>query len=298
MQRGDTVQPGDSPPRGDPLQAQTGSLRTTGPLLFWSPFRPAEWPWLGALVTTRRGGTSLPPYAELNLGLSTGDLPERVDANRTLLRRNLGLDSHRWHRLRQVHGDRIVAAGTEVEPAADGHWTQDPGHVLVVGVADCVPVYLWDSTQRRVALVHAGWRGTAAGVVPRAIESLERAGSAPSDLWMAMGPSIGPCCYEVGSEVASRFPAAALRGDGSRPHLDLRQVNRRQAIGAGLDATRILPDPPCTACRNEIFFSHRRLGPRTGRLWALAWIREPEPPPAREPRSGPEPVPPPAAGAG
>jgi YfiH family protein len=175
--------------------------------------------------------------------------------------------------LRQVHGDRIVAAGAENEPEADGQWTQEPGHVLVVGVADCVPVFLWDAGGRRMALVHAGWRGTALGVVARAVESLRRAGSIPADLWMAMGPSIGPCCYEVGGEVADRFPAAAVHRDGEQSHLDLRQANRLVARSAGVAAERILADPPCTACSSELFYSHRRLGPRTGRMWAVAWIR-------------------------
>lgn len=261
------MQSGEAPPSAH------GSLQNLGPVTLWRPPRHGEWPWLEAWVTTRRGGSSRAPYAELNLGLSTGDDPGVVESNRALLRRVLGLGVPSWHRLRQVHGDRIVAAGAENEPEADGQWTQEPGHVLVVGVADCVPVFLWDAGGRRMALVHAGWRGTALGVVARAVESLRRAGSIPADLWMAMGPSIGPCCYEVGGEVADRFPAAAVHRDGEQSHLDLRQANRLVARSAGVAAERILADPPCTACSSELFYSHRRLGPRTGRMWAVAWIR-------------------------
>jgi purine-nucleoside/S-methyl-5'-thioadenosine phosphorylase / adenosine deaminase len=261
-------------PIGEPVPSPQGSFQNSGPLTLWRPPRHGEWPWLEALVTTRRGGSSQGPYAELNLGLSTGDEPGTVESNRALLRQVLGLGDPSWHRMHQVHGDRIVPAGAEAEPEADGQWTQEPGRVLVVGVADCVPVFLWDARGRRLALVHAGWRGTALGVVARAVESLRQAGAHAADLWMSMGPSIGPCCYEVGPDVADRFPNAAVRREPARPHLDLRQANRLVAQAAGVGGERILGDPPCTACGSANFFSHRRLGPRTGRMWAAAWIRD------------------------
>jgi hypothetical protein len=177
--------------------------------------------------------------------------------------------------MKQVHGDRVVQAGAEEEPCADGQWTERPGEVLVVGVADCVPVFLWDARHRRIALVHAGWRGTAAGVVGRAIAGLRAAGSQSSDLWMAMGPSIAACCYEVGPEVAGRFAAEVLRREAGGARLDLRAANRLQVRACGVPEAQILSDPPCSACRSDLFFSHRKSGPRTGRQWALAWIATP-----------------------
>ena len=250
----------------------SGAFVRHGPITVWQPALDSRWPWLGMLVTTRLGGTSAPPYDTLNLGSSTGDDPAHVEANRTLLAQSLGLADKPWHRLRQVHGDSVLPAGGASEPEADGQWTETPGEILVVGVADCVPVFLWDAARRRVALVHAGWRGTAAAIVSRAVEGLAAAGSRPRDLHLAMGPSIGPCCYSVGPEVASRLPAALVSLDG-HTHLDLRQANRQLALTSGVPASQIAPDPPCTGCDSLHFFSHRKQGAHTGRQWALAWLR-------------------------
>ncbi len=250
-----------------------GSFETIGPLRLWRPERTGSWPDLEMCVTTRAGGTSPPPFDALNLGLSTGDTPANVEANRATLRRHLGLDGRPWQRLRQVHGPRVLRAGDAEEPEADGLWTALPDCVLVVGVADCVPVFVWDPVRRCVALLHAGWRGTAAGIVPHCLDVLRAGGSRASDLWVAMGPSIGPCCYAVGPEVAARFPGAILAAqNGIR--LDLRAANRAQAHAWGVPAKQIGAEPPCTACDSESFYSHRKLGPRTGRQWALAWLGE------------------------
>ena len=252
--------------------AASGDFARRGPLVFWRPVGDGHWPWLEMWVTTRLGGTSPEPFASLNLGLATGDAPAHVEANRDLVRRTLALESARLHRLRQVHGDQVLRAGADPEPAADGLWTETPGEVLVVGVADCVPVFLWDAAGRRLALVHAGWRGTAAGIVRRGIERLCAAGAAAGDLHLAMGPSIGPCCYEVGPEVVAALPNAARTAPAGKTHLDLRDANRAQALALGVPDDQIHATPPCTACDRTHFFSHRKLGPRTGRHWALAWM--------------------------
>jgi copper oxidase (laccase) domain-containing protein len=91
---------------------------------------------------------------------------------------------------------------------------------------------------------------------------------------MAMGPSIGPCCYAVGAEVGRHFPEALHTSPEGRTHLDLRRANRQQALAGGVPAAHVLPNPPCTACETNHYFSHRKQGPRTGRQWALAWIRD------------------------
>ncbi len=252
--------------------ADSGPFVRHGLITVWQPAFDPRWPWLGMLVTTRLGGMSAPPYDTLNLGLSTGDDPAHVGANRAVLAHSLGLAGKPWHRLRQVHGDTVLRAGSAAEPEADGQWTETPAEVLVVGVADCVPVFLWDAKERRLALVHAGWRGTAAAIVSRAVECLVDAGSRQSDLHLAMGPSIGPCCYAVGPEVAQRLAAALVTLDG-RAHLDLRQANRQCALMSGVPAHQIAPDPPCTGCDGVRFYSHRKQGARTGRQWALAWLR-------------------------
>jgi len=251
-----------------------GNFARRDALVFWRPDTDGSWPWLEMWVTTRLGGTSPEPFASLNLGAATGDAPAHVEANRALVRRSLQLEHLPLHRLRQVHGDRVLRAGDAAEPEADGLWTDTPGEVLVVGVADCVPVFLWDTAGRRLALVHAGWRGTAAGIVARSIERLGARGTAPSDLHVALGPSIGPCCYAVGPEVAAALPDAVRPTPAGQTHLDLRDANRRQALALGVPAAHIFATPPCTACDGTHFFSHRKLGPRTGRHWALAWMTQ------------------------
>lgn len=257
-----------------PTSGRTGSGRfeQRESLTLWRPEAHGDEAWLSLWVTTRLGGTSPAPYATLNLGLATGDSKERVGANVSLLQRSLGLEGVPWHRLRQVHGNRVVAAGEAGTPEADGIWTHRPQVVLVVGVADCVPIFLWDRRRRRVALLHAGWRGTVAGVVSRGVTLLRADGSELRDLWMSMGPSIGPCCFEVGPEVSQALPDAVVSPSPGKVHVDLRQANRRRALECGVPATQIHPDPPCTGCDATHFFSHRKLGPRTGRQWALAWM--------------------------
>ena len=242
-------------------------------LPLWRPPGLEAVPWLRAVVTTRRGGTSPAPYDSLNLGLATGDDAARVAANRSRLCAALELHDDRIVKLSQVHGTRVWRVPDAAAREGDGLWTAVPGPVLAVGVADCVPAFVWDSHAPRVALVHAGWRGTAARILERAIGILRDAGARPADLRVALGPSIGPCCYAVGGDVAAHFPAAAVERRGTSFHLDLWHANRLQAEAGGLDPEHVHATPPCTACNRDLFFSHRRDGPRTGRMWALAWIQ-------------------------
>lgn len=238
----------------------------------WKPTALAVVPWLRACVTTRLGGTSLPPYESLNLSLSVGDDAQRVHANRARLQHALGLEGRPLVPLAQVHGTRIWEAEDPAAHEGDGWWTCQPGRVLVVGVADCVPCFVWDARTRRLALVHAGWRGTAAGMLDTALRLFAAAGSRPEELHVALGPCIGPCCYPVHDAVAARFPAAAVTRIGGTAHLDLRTANRLQAEAHGLRREHVEADPPCTSCEPRTYFSHRRSGPRTGRMWALAWL--------------------------
>jgi YfiH family protein len=248
---------------------------------FWRPAGLERWPWIEALVTTRRGGMSPAPYASLNLGLSSGDRAEHVHANRERLRRGLGLSSAQLHLLQQVHGTSIWEVPGGATTQGDGLTTRAPGTVLVVGVADCVPAFVWDARRRCISLVHAGWRGTAAGILGLALARLLAEGSRAGDLWVALGPCIGPCCYAVSPEVAARFPAAAVTQRDEQVHLDLRVANRLQALAAGLADEQVQATPPCTGCHPELFFSYRKEAQRTGRMWALLWMREPEVRPLR-----------------
>jgi len=228
-------------------------------------------PGLHAVVTTRAGGISAAPFASLNLGLATGDDPERVHANRDFVRRALGVADQPLCVLRQVHGNRIWPALDPAAAEGDGWWTDGTGVVLVVGIADCIPAFAWDVRRGTLALVHAGWRGTAAGILRGALRLLCDRGSSPEDLRVALGPSIGPCCYTVSREVADRFPASTVLARDGGLQLDLRGANRMQALDAGLAPAHIDASSPCTGCESETFFSHRKQGPRSGRMWALMW---------------------------
>jgi YfiH family protein len=186
-------------------------------------------------------------------------------------------DAGRLLFLKQVHGSRVVEAPWEGTPEADSGMASQPGLIVGVETADCLPVLLVDPVGRRVAAVHAGWRGTAAGVAARAVEALRRAGSRPADLAAALGPAIGPCCYEVGEELRAAFGDAGSDffrpGPRGRPHLDVRGANRRQLVESGVPADRIADLDECTFCRPELYHSYRRSGPGAGRMLSFVGFR-------------------------
>lgn len=203
-----------------------------------------------ALFTTRRGGVSEGPYASLNLGLWTDDDAGRVRDNRERVRAAVGAE--RLAQGRQVHGTRVVVDAEGIEEA-DGQVTTVPGVAAMVLVADCLPVAL--AGAERVGMVHAGWRGLAAGVLERGVE-------ATGAVAAAIGPGIGPCCYEVGDDVRAVFGT-------SEPTLDLKAIARARLEAAGV---RDIHDCGlCTSCDAERFFSHRRDRGVTGRQAGLAW---------------------------
>jgi polyphenol oxidase len=203
-----------------------------------------------ALFTTRRGGVSEGPYASLNLGLRTEDDAARVRANYERVRKEAGTE--RLAQGRQVHGTRVVVDGQGIEEA-DGQVTSERGVAAIVLVADCLPVAL--AGPGRVGVVHAGWRGLAGGVLEEGVE-------ATGAVAAAIGPGIGPCCYEVGDDVRAAF------GTSERT-LDLKAIARARLEAAGV--REIHDCGLCTACDGERFFSHRRDGGVTGRQAGLAW---------------------------
>ncbi len=227
--------------------------------------------------TTRGGGASPAPWDSLNLGGAVGDAPERVAENWRRLEAATGLG---FARVRQVHGVRVVrvdAAGAPAEEA-DAVLSLRPRVAATVSVADCVPVLLADPDTGAVAAVHAGWRGTVAGAAAEGVRALARAaGARPARQLAAIGPSIGPCCYEVSAELASRFRAelGPVVREGPTPHLDLWEANRRSLEAAGVDPGRVEVMGRCTACARDLFFSHRRDAGRTGRQ--MAFIAPPDP---------------------
>jgi YfiH family protein len=172
--------------------------------------------------------------------------------------------------LRQVHGTSVVEAPWDRTPEGDAAVTAAPGWLLGIKTADCLPILIVDAERRLVAAAHAGWRGTAAGVAARAVESLVARGSRPASLVAGLGPGIGPCCYEVGEELREAFGpkgAAFFRpGPGGRPHLDVRAANVGQLVEAGLRPEAIHHVTDCTRCRADLYHSYRREGRVAGRM--------------------------------
>ncbi len=172
--------------------------------------------------------------------------------------------------LKQIHSAGCVAAEGRAGELGRGDALLEnrPGAVVAVKTADCVPVLLVDERRRAVAAVHAGWRGTAAGITRRAVEAMhERFGTAPGDLHAAIGPAIGVCCYQVGPEVAVQF------GGEGRMHLDLAAGNGRQLEDAGLAAERIYQSGLCTMCHAEEWHSFRRDREKAARQHSFVGIR-------------------------
>jgi polyphenol oxidase len=218
--------------------------------------------------TTRAGGVSPRPWDSLNLGRLVEDDLERVAENWRRLEAATGLA---FARVRQVHGTRMIHLRRPAEPAeeADGVISTEPGVAACISVADCVPVLLADPATGAVAAVHAGWRGTIARAPDAAVQALAGlVGAEPERLLASIGPSIGPCCYEVSPDLADRFMremGPVVRANPGAPHLDLWEANRRSLLEAGLQPERVEVVGRCTSCDIGSFFSHRRDRGRTGR---------------------------------
>jgi len=226
-----------------------------------------------AFVTTRAGGVSEGEHASMNLGLSSGDRPEHVERNRAIVRALLPAQARY---MRQVHGI-VVADLDALAPGAaltaDGAVTGSRGHVATVLTADCMPLLLADRAGSRVAAVHAGWRGMAAGVIESAVEAM---GVDASEVLAWMGPTIGPDAFEVGAEVREAFMARdAGAAEAFRAHApgkfmaDLYRLARQRLAGRGVRA--VYGGGFCTFHERERFFSYRRVR-QSGRMGAFIWV--------------------------
>jgi polyphenol oxidase len=275
-------------------------------------WKKMSWLWHG--FSTRRGGVSrafCPDDApgELNLGFNTDDTRENVLRNRELLTEAITSSAATpLATLRQVHSSVVrVTAGKKTEQPCrgDGLMTDEPGILLGVQTADCIPVLVADRKRRVVGAFHAGWRGTVKRIVETGIGRMRlEYGSRPEDMVAAIGPGIGPCCYAVGDEVLSEFESQFVyapelfrevydtdpvrtkypmlfltqRAPGHSPigpslHVNLMEANRRQLIDAGLKPASIQIVGGCTNCQTDVFFSHRAQKGRTGRMLAVIGIR-------------------------
>jgi len=295
-----------SRPAVPPKISAPWSLRSSGNLRILELDAFKKLPWLLHGFSTAHGGVSdLDGQKSLNLGFTDWDTRENVIENRKRFQTALGAQKFPLINLKQIHSAVIWPfASVPKEPCnGDASLTNTPGLLLGVRTADCVPILLVDPKKRAVAAVHAGWRGTLARILEKAVgELVAKFKSHPSDLLAAIGPAIGPCCYEVGAELViqftSQFAAAADYFDeprsGEEPNplqwlnmmppghqpppknvrLDLPKANRAQLLAAGVHEKNIFSSGLCTACHPSLFFSYRKQGPRSGRLLAAIALKK------------------------
>lgn len=236
--------------------------------------------------STRLGGVSPAPWDSLNLGASRGDTAENVAENFRLFRCAIGAAEGPLVKNHQVHGTlvrSVTAADAELPEAvptfdADGLVTDQEGVTLTVFSADCLPILFYDPVRRCVAAVHAGWRGTAAGIAAEAVKAMvERYGCQVSNIHAAIGPGISHCCFETTADVptALREHLGTAAEDcitdhqNGKFHVDLKKANTLWLVRAGLDTANISVSDACTACNLDTFWSHRRTGTVRGSMAAM-----------------------------
>ena len=253
--------------------------------LEYSPYFAAEGVKHG--VSSRVGGKSAPPFASLNLGLHTGDDAETVWHNRQMFSRAVGLPAEQIITAEQVHGDIVQVVSEhqagrgakhyhEAIKGTDALITNIPGLPLMLFFADCVPVLIFDPVNKAVGVSHAGWKGTVAKITQKTVLSMQQHyNTKPQDCLIGIGPSIGPCCYEVDEVVMTKLRAGFTQWEelvaphGERWQLNLWEANRRQLVEIGVLDSKITVSGVCTACNTDIFFSHRAEAGRTGRIGAV-----------------------------
>jgi polyphenol oxidase len=232
-------------------------------------------------VTTRHGGVSRGAYGSLNLSLSVQDDDLAVHENKRRVAAAFDSEPDSLLTTRQIHGNEVAAVDNdrwtaEQSPRADAIVTDLPGTLLLQRFADCVPLFFADSRGRAVGLAHAGWRGTVMNVAAATVEALSASYlTSPADLVVGIGPSIGPCCFEVGPEVAEQFcgaPNVILKQD-QLPHVNLWEANRLALIAAGVMPEAIELAGVCTRCNPADYFSHRALGYPAGRFGGVIGLR-------------------------
>ncbi len=225
-------------------------------------------------ISTRRGGVSPEPYG-MNLSFAVGDDERRVEENRKRFFGSLGIDQESVAIPGQVHGSRVVKVDSPGRyPECDGLVTDQPGVYCCVSVADCIPVFLLDSLRPAVGAVHAGWRGTVAGITKSAVELMrETFASQPENLLAYIGPGADGCCYEVGAEVAERFPQGTVIVREGKRFVDLKKANREQLVRGGVPESNIEMSSSCTIC-DSLYHSYRRDGKKSGRMMGVIGLLE------------------------
>ena len=250
-------------------------------------------PFVRHAFSTRLGGISKNEFSSMNLAFGRGDSDENVRENYRRFCRAAGFEVNSLVASAQDHHTVIRRVGRaqrgigiwkpQDQASVDGMITNEPGVTLVIRTADCVPIFLLDPEKQAIGLVHAGWRGTVGEIGAKAVAAMVKEfGSRPSDLLAAVGPSIGPCCFEVDRPVRDRFagltelgPEAFIHSDkNGKYHIDLWETNRRILEKAGIRPERISIGGVCTKCNAEWLFSHRATGGKRGGLAAFLELKE------------------------
>jgi hypothetical protein len=273
-------------------------------ILELAPFK--KLPWLAHGFSTRVGGDSVLSSGEkvLNLGFTHWDQRQNVLQNRRMFQSAIGSAHSKLIPLRQVHSGVVRSFNqTPADPVSgDASITKSPGLLLAIQTADCVPILLVDPKKRAVAAIHAGWRGTLARIGQKTVGEMQmHYGSKPADILAAVGPAIGACCYEVGTELVTEFTSQFADAEnyfdelrtGEEPNplqwlnmmppghqpppknvcLDLRKANRSQLLAAGLHSNNIFVSDLCTACHPSLLFSYRKEGASSGRLMGAIGLK-------------------------
>ena len=241
--------------------------------------------------STRLGGVSEGMWASLNLGVSRGDNPDHVRENHRRFFAAIGAEGGRLAMANQVHKDHvrvITSADWKSDPyekttyEADGLMTATPGVALMVFASDCIPVLLYDPVRRVIAAVHAGWRGTADGIVTRAVEKMEDVyGCSPENILAAIGPGICPTCFETHEDVPNAMMAALATPvlqhiqikENGKFSVNLKGINAYRLEQTGLDPENIAVCHECPSCQSDKYWSHRKTGNDRGSMAAVIQLR-------------------------
>jgi hypothetical protein len=236
--------------------------------------------WLRHAFLTRKGGTSPPPYDTLNLSVNNGDQPEYVSRNKSRIAKAFEFELNRLALLDQVHQDKVFllkgpALCLPSPLEYDAQMTNVPNIFLGILTADCIPIFLVDRKKKVIAAIHAGRQGTALHITRKVLKKMNQEfGCLPQDLLIALGPSIGSCCYEIDEKTYSpEWESFSTAAGGGKWMVDLARINIAQIENEGVKKDQIFWIDLCTGCHRDLFFSNRKEG-KTGRQLSFIGIKE------------------------
>lgn len=239
-------------------------------LLTWNIFKSIK---IDTGITTRQGGFSKPPYSSFNLAAHTGDDINTVIKNRALLSEKLNCEPQKYTHGNQVHGDHIHLVDINNIGVnnidCDALITKETDVILNIFVADCVPVIIYDPIKKVGGICHCGWKGTYKSLLSKTVTRLrDLYGSKTENILVGIGPSIGSCCYNVSQDLYEKFSPKKNEGKtrDNKFYLDLKMINKNQAIESGIGKKNIEVMDMCTSCMNDKFFSYRKEGEPSGRF--------------------------------